>query len=566
MSVLVATKVKDSTIWLPRFIDQVEQLEGNIKRIVIIYGESKDGSLALLKHWQATSKHRVEIYREPYLNESERSGATLAKLKMDIQALLKAGGEEYYLNLDCDLVNLPTTLIPDLMSRDKDLIAAMVWTEGRKTPAYFDTYEFRKEGCMFHPYHPPGIDLAEPFPVDSVSTCYLAKAEVELAGVYSNPYPHIPFCKTLKDKGYQIWVDPTVYVYHIDLERLGIMHQPLNHPYSMVPFITNFGVKMDGAHVGAERFQNSRSEYENDVSEKAPEIDVRVKEWLNKRPLITASMKVLNESGYIGEALTSIYPYVDKIDILYGPVAASSHITYRDNTPEIIKSFPDKERKITFIEGTWRTKEDIQQQLLEICQSKWMLYLDADEIIDKDSAKAMRKFCMRHQDGKVVYARPKRFINFLHDFQHVAWSQNPLSPWAEFGLPHAFLIWRDIPGLNFAGFHTIPVDGLGVQVNADSLTYSGRQKVLDDVIIYHFGNAKDKTRTLDKIRFERRRDRNNDAAENDWWFTGDMPPEFIVGDWNENDLPAIMKKHMYFGKTKIKVTQTKPNYKFEVLQ
>jgi len=564
MSVLVGTKVKDAALWLPRFIDQVEQLQGDISRVVAIYGESRDSTLALLKHWQQTSRHKVELYGEPYLPEEERSGATLARLKRDLQTLLKDGGEQYYLNLDCDLVSIPETAIPDLMKCDKDLIAGMVWTEGRNRPTFFDTYEFRKDGCMFDPYDPPGTGASEPFTVDSVSTFYLAKSEVELAGVYTNPYPHIPFCKTLKDKGYQIWVDPKVNVYHVDLEKYGILHQPLNHPYSNVGFIKSNGTKHDGNYVAAERFDYARMDYDKQVSAVYPTQTTRISSWLNKRPLITASMKVLNEAEYLKETLDSIYPYVDKIDVVYGPVKRASHITYRDNTPEIILSYPDAEHKITFIDGYWQSKEQIQAKLLEVCVSKWMLFLDGDEILTEESAKAMRKFCEVNQNGEAVYARPKRFINYLRDFQHIAWSLNPLSPWAEFGLPHPFLIWRDTPGLNFY-VHVTPVNGLGEPVHLDNPRYKGKQRVLEDVSVHHFGNAKNPERTLDKIAYERRRDGNPSPAKEDWWFTGDLPADFVVGDWNLEDVPAIMKGHPYYGKVRIRVTQTQPNYKFEVL-
>ncbi|MFA5365815.1 MAG: hypothetical protein WC325_11600 [Candidatus Bathyarchaeia archaeon] len=565
MSVLIGTKVKNASIWLPRFIDQIEQLEGDINKIVVIYGESTDNSLALLEHWKTTSKHRVELYAEPYLSESERSGATLAKLKQDLQYLLKTSSASYYLNLDCDLVQLPKTLIPDLMSKDKDLIASMVWTEGRTPKVFFDTYVFRLDGCMFHPYNPPGLNQTAPFTVDSVSTCYLAKREVELAGTYSNPYPHIPFCKTLKDKGYQVWIDPASNVYHIDLEELGILHQPINHPYSQVPFIDSVGLKVPPQQVGAQRFIINLKKYQDATAKTYPQASSRVEEFMDKRPLITASMKVLNESEYINETLTSIYPYVDKIDIVYGPVAQSSHITFRDNTLELISKFPDVEHKITVIKGNWNSKEHVQAKLLEKCVSKWMLFLDADEIIKPEGGIAIRAFCMANQHGEAVYARPKQFYNFLHDFYHVAWSQNPISPWAEFGLPHPFLIWRDLPGLNFSQFHTMPTDIYGELIHVDNPRYQGKQKIIDECVVYHFGNAKNRERTLDKLVFERRRDHNPDAAEKDWWFTGELPAEFVVGDFDENELPEILRGHKYFGKRNIEVTQKSPSYKFKVI-
>ena len=566
MSTLIGTKVKDAGIWLPRFIDQVEQLEGDISKIVVIYGPSKDNSLALLKLWRSKSRHKVEIYNQPYLSESERSGATLAKLKQDLQKLLQEDSAKYFLNLDCDLVVIPKDIIPRLIARDKDLIAAMVWTEGHEPKVFFDTYIFRLDGCMFHPYNPPGMKSTQPFTVDSVSTCYLAKREAELAGIYTNPYPHIPFCKTLKDKGFQIWIDPTVHTYHIDLEALGILHQPLDHPYSRVAFISDDGQKVGGYQVSAQRFKNSYEKYLEEYAKKNQESACRVHDLLDSRPLITASLKVLNEAEFLQQTLESIYPYVDKIDIIYGPVQQASHISFKDNTPEIIANFPDSEKKITFLAGIWESKEQIQAKLLELCESKWMLFIDADEIIKPEGMIAVRAFCQANQHGEATYARPKQFYNFLHDFKHVAWSQNPISPWYEFGLPHPFLIWRDILGLNFNHFHTQPTDLFDELIAVDNPRYAGKQKVIDECIVYHFGNAKNKERTVDKLIFERRRDRNPDKIENDWWFTGNMPQEFIIGDFDEAELPEILKSHPYFGKTKLEVTQKSPSFKFKVIE
>ncbi len=566
MSVLVGTKVKDAELWLPRFINQVEQLEGDVSRVAVIYGESRDQSLALLKHWQRTSKRKIEIYAEPYLPESERNGYSLARLKQDLQKILRDGAEQYYLNLDCDLVELPKTLIADLQAADKDLVAAMIWTENRVPRTFFDTYVYRLEGCMFHPYKPPGLNATDPFPVDSVSTCYLAKREVEVAGTYSNPHPHIPFCASLKKLGYQIWVHPQVYAYHVDLEKYGIMHNMIQHPYSYAPFITCTGQKVNGQMVGAERFQLDREAYDRWINENRPAQAKQIEMWLDKRPLITASYKVLNEAEYLNCSLESIYPYVDRIDIVYGVVKQADHIVDFDNTPQIIQSFPDPDKKIRFVTGKWKSKEQVQAKLLEICESKWMLYIDGDEVLDPQSAQLMRDFCLSNQSGEAIYARPMRFLNFLHDFRHVAYSINPLSPWAQYGLPHPFLIWRSIPGLNFGAFHTLPSDGFGEFVHVDNPRYQGKQKIIEGCTIYHFGNAKNPARTLDKLRFERRRDNNPSPAESDWWFTGVLPPDFAVEDFDPERLPAVMRGHPYFGDVNIRVTQTQPNYKFERLK
>ncbi len=566
--VLVATKVKDAELWLPRFIQQIEALEGNISRVAVMYGKSTDKSYAYLNHWRETSRHKIEIYAEPYLPPEERAGHSLARVKQDIQRLLKEGGEDYYFNIDCDIVKIPSDTITQLMKRDKDLIASMVWTEDRKHKTFFDTYIYRISGCMFHPYNPPGINQTEPFIVDSVSTCYLAKREVELAGEYSNPYPPIPFCESLRRKGYSVWVDPASSVYHIDLEKLGIMHQALNHPYSYVPFITDKGEQYPGRVLMAQRFQMEKENYYLTYH------NSKVQKWLANRPLITASIKVLNDGDFIEYCLRSIYDYVDRIDIVEGACKQAMHRANSkgestDDTVTKIEGFPDPQHKIKLVRGLWRSKEEIQAKLLELCSSKWMLYIDADETLTRKGAEALRTFCLANQNGEVVYARPKSFLNFYHDFSHIAYSLLPTSPWYQYGLPHPFLIWRDTPGLNFAFFHTIPHDYLGYQVHQNKRwggnpAYTDKQKVLDDVTVYHFGNAKTKAEMEAKLLFERIRDRNPAPVESDPWFTGVLPADFMLEDYIE-PLPEVMASHPWRDLKRIRITATKPQYKFEVL-
>jgi hypothetical protein len=569
MSVMIGVKVKDAAIWLSRFVCEVENLEGSIKRVVAFYGQSRDETYSILKHWEKTSKHKIEIYSDPYLAECDRHGWSLAAVKQDVQRLLREGNEEFYLNLDCDLVQIPPDLIARLMARDKQTIAPMIWTEGRDEKTFFDIFIFRKENCMFHPLQPPGLWQSEPFQVDSVSTCYLAKREMELAGVYSNPYPPIPFYAGLRAKGFEVWVDPTIDVYHVDLEKYGILHHAQPSPYSNVPFIKNTGEKCQGNFVAAERFQLDVDKYARWVQTNQPEQAKFVEGWLEKRPLISASVKVLNSGMFLKEFLTGLYPNVDKIDIVEGAVKQAMHAanadgSSKDDTVQIIKEFPDPDHKITLVQGKWAHKEEVQAKLLEMCLSKWMLFIDCDEFLTEHAWQSVRQFCGDNVKGEVTYARPERFLHFFHDWKHIAYSLNPLSPWAQFGVPHPFLLWHDTPGLNFQYFHTMPVDGFGRLLTVDNPFYRGKQRVLDGVFVYHFGNAISKAAMRDKLIFEYARGRKTESVDSDLWFAGSLPADMVIEDFN-GDYPAELLRHSELGKIHVKVTATKPVYKFERL-
>lgn len=566
MSVLIATKVKNAELWLPRFITQVENLSGQIEKIVVMYGESTDKSLMYLKHWQDTSRHIVEIYHDPYLPYEERHGAKLARVKKDIQKILAESNADYYLNLDCDLVQIPPDTIEVLMAEDKDIIASMVWTEGRDTPTFFDTFVFRTRGHRFYPFNPPGMKKEEPFEVDSVSTCYLAKKEVELAGEYKNPYPHVPFCADLREKGYTVWVHPKSHVYHIDLEALGIMHQPLPVGLSQSPFIDDDNNQYSPQQVGAYDHHMKLLQYKIDTARKVPdywEYMREVQRFETMRPLLTASYKAHPELyDFLPLSIESVYPYVDKIDIAIGPLKKRMDTYVNKPKPQI----PDPEKKIRWIYDTWETKEEIQKRLLDYCTSKWMLYIDADEIIS--GMQEVREFCerfsMKDKKGHKIYARPRRMYNFFVDFNHIAYSLNPASPWAQFGMPHAFLIDRDITGLNFAMFHTVPLDGFGRIISSDDPTQRGVKSILDSVEIYHFGNA------LGIDRIESKRDyykeRGDAVVYEDQILNGSLAPDMVIEKFKDYppDVRNIIKKHPDYGKNKVEITKTAPNYEFEV--
>jgi len=152
------------------------------------------------------------------------------------------------------------------------------------------------------------------------------------------------------------------------------------------------------------------------------------------------------------------------------------------------------------------------------------------------------------------------------DFNHVAYSLNPISPWAQFGLPHPFLIYRDIPGLNFGAFHTIPVDGFGRALNVDDPTQRHRKVILDDVEIFHFGNA------LGTDRIESKRDyyksRGDQVVYEDQILGGELSADMVIEEFKDYPVGIrnILSNHPDFGLKKLKITERAPTFKFEVIE
>jgi hypothetical protein len=566
MKVMVGVQIKDGGIWLKRYLRNLELLQGSKLRVVCIYGESTDNTLSTLTLWQRQSQHQVEIYRDPYLPPEERFGFMLARPKREWQKLWQ--DEDYFFLCDPDIVQVPSDTLQKLVDADKDVVAPMVWIEGRHRKTFFDTYGYRKDGYRFHPFTPPGLDSSEPFTVDCVGSCYLATAEAMKKGVYTNPFPHLQFCSSLRDQGYEIWVDPRVNIYHVDLEKYGIYHMPPNIPLSQAHFIDSKFEPVPVGQVQLETKQQLIRDYDEWVRVNDWESHLWSEQFNNNRPLITASYKVLNEASYLPYSLESVYPHVDRIDIVEGAVRNSLHManpdgSSQDSTVKLIRDFPDPEHKIRLVQGKWRNKEHMQRRLLELCESYWMMFIAGDELYLEQDLSEIRKFCASHLDGKIVYAIPHRTLNFWHDWYHITYSLNKQSPWGQNSSMHPLLIWRDVVGLNFNLFHTYPLDGTGRNLALDPY-YENKRLVFNNVVLYHYGSAKPALDVYGKLLFQKKRGTGEvkGEAKDDMWFSGVMPEDFVIRPF-KGDPPKVLESHPLRDQKLIKVTSKKPVYKFE---
>lgn len=568
MSVMVVCQIKNAGYWVKRYIKCIEDQENVSLRIVCMYGESGDATYSILKHWSQITQHRVEVYREPHLPPQERHNYALARIKRDFQTLFLEGDEDYYFVCDPDNVKLPENLITRLIADEKDVVAPYVWTEGRRRPTFFDTYGFRLDKCKFHPYDPPGHGGDKPVEVDCVGNCYLATRKAMMDGVYTNPFPHLQFCNGLREKGYKIWADPTLNVTHVDLEKYGIYHYPPAIALSTVEFINSKRAKVTNEHVRYAIAYQAVDDYNAWIGTHEPLTFLWLRQFDSGRPLITASYKVFNEAEYLAYSLESVYPYVDRIDIVEGAVEKNMHCanvdgSSVDDTVRIIEDFPDPDLKIRLVQGKWKNKEQVQRKLLELCEARWMMFIDGDELYLPQDLEHIKGFCGDNLDGRVVYAIPGRTLNFWHDWGHIAYSLNKLSPWGRNAAMHPFLIWRDLPGLNFNFFHTFPLDGMGRNMALDP-GYEDKRVVLNNVFLYHYGHAKSPLNIYNKLQYFQNRGTGEvkGEVEEDMWFSGVMPSDFVIREFR-GEPPPPLKAHPLYGKVLIEVTEKKPVYKFE---
>jgi len=107
---------------------------------------------------------------------------------------------------------------------------------------------------------------------------------------------------------------------------------------------------------------------------------------------IVACYIVLNEEEFIQASLASIYDFADEIIIVEGGNDFAVKAGWcgkdkrsSDRTVERIKSFPDPDKKITLLQGSWKTKTDQRNAYASRLNSgDWMLLMDGDEVfLDK---------------------------------------------------------------------------------------------------------------------------------------------------------------------------------------
>jgi len=286
------------------------------------------------------------------------------------------------------------------------------------------------------------------------------------------------------------------------------------------------------------------------------------KDWLDNRPLITACYKLYQDVEMLSYSIDSIYDYVDRILIAYGPVRLREQgYPYEEVEKQLqqVVLERDYDHKVSLIgERIWLSKEHIQRVLLKECTGRWMLYIDIDEIIE--GMPQLRRYVEANQN--TWYLRPESFINFYGDYHHIAYSLNPQNPYYRYGAPHCFLINRDVPGLSF-GFHTIAMDGYGVPLHSDHPANRHRRDVLEGVTVYHYGNAAPRE-ILDSKR-DYYRSRGDAKVYEETFESCKLEPDMVLEEFT-GEHPAVMHDHPRLGLRLIEVTKTKPHYEYRWLK
>lgn len=116
---------------------------------------------------------------------------------------------------------------------------------------------------------------------------------------------------------------------------------------------------------------------------------------------IAANYCLFNEENYITYSLRSIYDAVDKIIVLVSQQPWKGILSPPDKTLDIVRNFPDPEKKIICETGHWRNQSEERNYALSICKNLGMNYywvIDADEIYEDQTIEIIKEGLLKHSD------------------------------------------------------------------------------------------------------------------------------------------------------------------------
>ncbi len=118
-------------------------------------------------------------------------------------------------------------------------------------------------------------------------------------------------------------------------------------------------------------------------------------------PKVSYAMIVFNGDYVLKQNLENIYPFAENIVIVEGPVLYYRNLGFSsstDNTIDIIKNFPDPDKKITLIQGQWKEKDDMCQAYMPHLKGDYLWHIDSDELYKPEDTKKIFDYLDNNKD------------------------------------------------------------------------------------------------------------------------------------------------------------------------
>lgn len=222
-NVTIVTPMRDSAAKMSAYIGRVNALEHDPAglRVIVVEGDSVDDTWQRLQCWAANDS-RVTVLKCDTMQP--RFGSVVSPLRFWILATtFNAGLEAVDLDWSSHVLFIPDDIEyePDmlarLLARDKSIVAPFVFLRQRQQ--FYDTWAFQQEGRQafdaFQLADAPARFGDSLVRMDSVGGVMLSHAAVLRAGVrYGMETVDRGYCFAARARGFSVWADPTVTVWH----------------------------------------------------------------------------------------------------------------------------------------------------------------------------------------------------------------------------------------------------------------------------------------------------------------------------------------------------------------
>lgn len=217
MNVTIVTAMRDEAAGLMGYIRRLATLDypqDNL-RFAVCEGDSVDDTWGRLQDW-AIADNRVSIAK--FDNHTPKFGSVINPLRF--QALARAFNRalslvdlewtDYVLFMPSDIVYQPD-ILTRLVARGQDLVAAMVWQNGR----FYDIWAFSGGGVDWYALQRDAVFGDGLLEIQTAGGVMLMHADVLRAGCrYTETDVDRGLCEMAHSTGFKVYVDTGVHVEH----------------------------------------------------------------------------------------------------------------------------------------------------------------------------------------------------------------------------------------------------------------------------------------------------------------------------------------------------------------
>lgn len=219
---IIASVFRDSAEYLERYVTQIKELREHLDVYVIaVEGDSTDDTWAMLRDtdfYVLKCEHGGPKYGSIDYPTRWRQIAAACQVAM-IAATRLTEPDDPFCYVESDLIWEPETMLT--LATDLERVPAvapmsMIRQQDDGSLRFYDDWGYRKNGVQFSRHEPyfDGWNPGELTPIDSSGSCFATLGHY-LPGLDFSPTSCIRgIGESLRDNGYQLYLDPTVAVYH----------------------------------------------------------------------------------------------------------------------------------------------------------------------------------------------------------------------------------------------------------------------------------------------------------------------------------------------------------------